>query len=97
MENSNSNDKIEKKDKRIKNFILIISIIYFLFVLEESQEANRGRFYKLLILISAIFLILTNMEFLKQTLLDYIWLPLYIRFSGVREKGMKDDTKRVLE
>lgn len=97
MENSNLNNNIEKKDKKIKNILLIISIIYFLFVLEESQDANRKRFYKLLILICSVFLILTNFEFIKQKILDFVLIPLKGGFLGASDKGIKDDTKRVLE
>lgn len=97
MENSNSNKHTEKKDKKIKNVILIISIVYFLFVLEESQEASRKRFYKLLILISAIFLILTNFEFVKHIIIDYLWLQIKRRFSGKSDRDLKDDSKRLLE
>lgn len=97
MENSNSKDNTDRIDKIIKNITLIISIIFFLFVLEESHEANRKTFYKLLILISSIFLILTNFEFVKQIIFDNIWLPIKKRFLGAGERGLKDDTKRVLE
>jgi len=97
MENSNSNNITEKKDKKVKNALLIISIIYFLFVLEESQEVNRKIFYKLLILISAIFLILTNFDFVKEIIFNYMWLPIKRRLRGASDKSIRDDTKIVLE
>lgn len=97
MDNSNSSNNTEKKNKNFKNAILIISIIYFLFVLEESQEANRKRFYKLLILISSIFLILTNFELIKEIIFNYIWLPIKYKFTKSADKESRDDTRKVLE
>ena len=97
MDNSNSNNKTPKKDKRLKNAILIISIIYFLFVLEESQDINRKRIYKLLILISSIFLFLTNFDFFKNIFNELIYLPLYKKIFTKQDLRMKDDAKRILE
>jgi len=96
MDNSNSNN-LDKKDKKVKNTILIISIIYFLFVLEESQDAKRIKFYKLLILISTIFLFLTNFKFLKQIFLEYIIRPFKIRIFDREDDDIRDDTKKILE
>ncbi len=97
MENLNLNNNTEKKDKKIKNIVLIISIIYFLFVIEESQEDTRKRFYKLLILLCSIFLILTNFEFVKQILSDYVILPIKSKILGSYHLTNKDETRKVLE
>jgi len=97
MDNSNLNNNSEKKDKKIKNAVLIVSIIYFLFVLEESQDETRKRFYKLLILISSIFLILTNFEFIKQVINDYIIKYLKGKIFGSINSSNKDNTRKVLE
>lgn len=97
MDDKNSREEKKQNSKQIKNTILIISIVYFLFVLEESQDAIRIRFYKLLIFISALFLLLTNFEFCKNYLKDSLIIPLYKKFADIKDENDKSLSRKILE